>query len=85
MDVIAPKKDFNLNSYSDLIVFVKDRPGHDQRYALNSELFKSFTRYKMKVNLRSGLNETINWYIKNKNWLKKTKTKYKYKRLGLND
>ena len=64
---------------------VKDRPGHDQRYALNSELFKSFTRYKMKVNLRSGLNETINWYIKNKNWLKKTKTKYKYKRLGLND
>ena len=64
---------------------VKDRPGHDLRYALNSNLFKNYSKYKMKMNLKSGLNETINWYMDNENWLKETLKKYHYKRLGLND
>ena len=64
---------------------VKDRPGHDLRYALNSNLLKNYTDYKIKMNLKSGLEQTINWYIDNKNWLKETQRKYRYKRLGLND
>ena len=78
-------KNLTTLSNSKYLKKVKDRPGHDLRYALNSNLFKNYTNYKMKMNLKSGLNETINWYINNEDWLKKTLKNYHYKRLGLND
>ena len=62
---------------------VSDRPGHDKRYALNSTFFKKTINYKMKFNLSLGLKNTIEWYIKNRKWLKSTKKSYKFKRLGL--
>ena len=65
------------------IKFVKDRPGHDFRYALNSKkIFKRF-KWKPKINFEKGLKETVNWYLENKNFLKKiSRTQYE-KRLGL--
>ncbi len=65
------------------VKFVKDRPGHDFRYALNNKkIFKHF-KWKPKINFQKGLEETVNWYIENKNFLKKiSKTQYE-KRLGL--
>ena len=71
------KYDFNK-----LIRYVKDRPGHDFRYALNSSKFKNKTSWKPKIDIENGLKETINWYIKNKNWLKYTQKKYSGNRLG---
>ena len=62
---------------------VKDRPGHDQRYALNTKLFKEIIHYKMEYNIVSGLKKTIEWYTNNSKWLKNTKKSYHYKRLGL--
>ena len=53
---------------SDLIKFVPDRKGHDKRYAIDSSKIESELNWKPKVNLENGLNKTINWYLKNKNW-----------------
>jgi len=64
---------------------VKDRPGHDERYALNTNFFKRNINYKMKKNLVIGLEDTINWYLNNKDWLKSILKTYNYKRLGLID
>ena len=64
---------------------VKDRPGHDERYALNTSLFKKIINYKIQKSLKVGLEDTINWYLNNKSWLKSTHKTYNYKRLGLID
>ena len=65
------------------IVFVKDRPGHDFRYALNSKkIFKEF-KWKTKIDINKGLSGTVEWYFNNKNFLKKISSKNYEKRLGL--
>ena len=65
------------------INFVKDRPGHDKRYALNSNKLKSKLKWKIKYNIEDGLNKTIKWYYKNTDWLEKINQKKYSKRLGL--
>ena len=47
------------------IKFVKDRPGHDFRYALDSKKFLNKLKWKSKVNLKKGLENTFNWYFEN--------------------
>ncbi len=65
------------------IKFVKDRPGHDLRYALNSKkIFKKF-KWKTKIKLDYGLTETVKWYINNKAYLKGIPKKVFKTRLGL--
>jgi len=71
------------------IKFVKDRPGHDFRYALdNKKIFKNL-KWKAKINFKKGLKETILcketilWYLENKNFLNKISKKNYEKRLGL--
>ena len=67
------------------INFVKDRPGHDLRYALNSKIFYDNTKFRLNDSLNSGLIKTIDWYLENKNWTKYMKKKYINKRIGIND
>ena len=65
------------------IKFVKDRPGHDFRYALNSnKIFKSL-KWKYKIKIDEGLFDTIKWYFENKKFLNKISKKNYEKRLGL--
>ena len=65
------------------IKFVKDRPGHDMRYALdNKKIFKKF-KWKTKINFEQGLKETISWYLNNINFLNTISKKSYEKRLGL--
>ena len=65
------------------IKFVKDRPGHDFRYALNTKkIFKKF-RWRSKIYFDEGLKETVIWYLKNKNFLQNISKKEYEKRLGL--
>ncbi len=65
------------------IKFVKDRPGHDFRYALdNKKIFKKL-KWKPKIKFETGLKETVNWYSKNKKFLKNISKKEYEKRLGL--
>ena len=67
------------------IKYIKDRPGHDLRYALNSSKIFAETKWKAKVDIRSGLEKTFLWYFKNKNYFKNMKKKDILKRLGKND
>ena len=66
--------------------FVKDRPGHDFRYAIDSSKIQSDLNWRPKESLTSGLNKTIKWYIKNENWWRKIqRLHYNQERLGLID
>ena len=64
------------------IVFVKDRPGHDVRYALNSNKIKLKLGWKPKTNFRQGIKLTFDWYFKNKKYFKSLSKKDIIKRLG---
>ena len=64
------------------IVFVKDRPGHDLRYALNSNKIKKLG-WKKKLNLNKGLFLTMKWYLENTQWIQKINKKKYSNRLGL--
>ena len=53
------------NSYK----FVKDRPGHDLRYSLNSSKAGKELEWKSAVSLKEGINRTVGWYLQHKSWL----------------
>lgn len=55
-----------------LITFVRDRPGQDKRYAINSSLLKKDVGFQPKIGFEKGLESTINWYIENKTWRNNT-------------
>ena len=67
------------------INFVKDRPGHDIRYALNSNKIKNKLKWKPKTNFEKGIKLTFNWYSSNKKYYKSISKKDIIKRLGSND
>ena len=65
------------------IKFVKDRPGHDFRYALNSKKILKELKWRPKIKFEDGLKETLSWYLYNKEFLKNISKKKYEKRLGL--
>ena len=68
------------------IKFVKDRPGHDFRYALNSSKINNKLKWKAKINIKKGLENTFEWYLKNIRYYTTIKKRDITKRLGkLND
>jgi dTDP-glucose 4,6-dehydratase len=77
------KNEFSILNSKSLIKFVKDRPGHDFRYALdNKKIFKNL-KWKAKVTLYKGLSQTFNWYINNKAFFNSISKKKYMNRLGL--
>jgi dTDP-glucose 4,6-dehydratase len=62
--------------------FVKDRPGHDLKYLLNSNKIRK-EGFKNNFNFKSEIKKTILWYINNKNWLDYCEKKYQGQRIGL--
>ena len=64
------------------IKFVKDRPGHDVRYALNSNKIKKDLKWKPKITFKKGIQLTYEWYKNNKNYYKSLNKKDILKRLG---
>ena len=57
------------------IKFVKDRPGHDFRYALNNKKMLKKLGWKAKISLQTGLSETFDWYLNNKSFFKSVSKK----------
>lgn len=55
--------------YKKLITFIKDRPGHDRRYAINCDKIKKELGWKQSVDFDAGLDNTIKWYLENQNWI----------------
>ena len=64
------------------IDFIKDRPGHDIRYALNSNKIKKQLKWKPKINFKEGIKLTFDWYNNNKKYYKSLSKKDILKRLG---
>ncbi len=64
------------------INFVKDRPGHDMRYAINSNKIKKKLNWKPKISFMNGLEKTFNWYISNQKYYSKLNKKDILIRLG---
>ena len=78
------KKKFPTLADKARIIFVKDRPGHDKRYALNSKKIYKKLKWKPLININKGLVKTIDWYINNPDYFRKIKNKnHIIKRQGL--
>jgi len=58
------------NSFSDLISFVQDRPGHDTSYAIDSSFLKKELMWSPNISFDKGLEKTVNWYLDNEKWWK---------------
>ena len=75
-------KKINLVKKNVKIKFVKDRPGHDFRYALNSNKIKKELKWKPKTSFEKGILDTFNWYLDNKKYYTSLSKKDITKRLG---
>ena len=60
--------------YAELIVFVDDRPGHDLRYAINSDRIREELDWQPSVSLKEGLEKTVRWYLENEQWWQSLQT-----------
>ncbi len=68
LEELAPSKPKGLARYQDLIISVKDRPGHDQRYAIDATKIKQDLGWVPQENFESGLRKTVQWYLANHDW-----------------
>ena len=68
LDDLVLKKPKGVNKFSDLIEFIKDRPGHDQRYAIDNKKICEELNWSPRIDFSDGLKKTIKWYLDNKNW-----------------
>ena len=66
---VAEQTNKDKDYYKKLITFVKDRAGHDRRYAINCDKIKKELGWKQSVDFEKGLKRTIHWYLNNKEWL----------------
>ena len=81
LDEIAPS---GSGSYERLITFVKDRPGHDFRYAIDASETTRRLGWKPKHTFEQGIRETVQWYIDNNEWCEHVQSgAYRGERLGL--
>lgn len=71
LEELAPEKPKNVANYQDLITFVKDRPGHDTRYAIDASKIKNELKWIPEETFESGIRKTVKWYLSNKIWWEK--------------
>lgn len=67
VDEISPRTG---KSRRELITFVKDRPGHDRRYAMDASKMERALGWKPKETFESGLRKTVRWYLENESWVR---------------
>lgn len=70
LDEVRPPQEngLSIESYSELITFVTDRPGHDMRYAIDASKIKTELGWNPKEDFSSGFRKTITWYLENEPW-----------------
>jgi dTDP-glucose 4,6-dehydratase len=72
--------------HNSLITFVKDRPGHDQRYAIDASKIQRELGWKPEETFETGLKKTVQWYLENQKWCQRVMDgSYRGERLGLNE
>lgn len=81
LDKEAPGK---VGRYEQLIEFVQDRPGHDQRYAIDATKIGSELKWQPKESFESGMTQTVRWYLENRDWWQRIESGvYRQQRIGL--
>ena len=60
-----------INNYRELITYVKDRPGHDRRYAINATKIEKELNWRPAETFESGIRKTVEWYLKNADWVER--------------
>ena len=74
-DVLDEMKRLSDNrSRRDLITFIKDRPGHDRRYAIDFGKLKKELNWFPEASLETGIRDTIKWYMENQKWVERVKS-----------
>ncbi|MCU1729594.1 dTDP-glucose 4,6-dehydratase [Pseudomonas sp. 7P_10.2_Bac1] len=85
LDELAPAEIKNnlKGSFKDLITFVKDRPGHDRRYAIDASKIERELGWSPSETFETGLRKTVNWYLDNHSWWQRALSgDYRLSRLG---
>lgn len=68
LEELAPNKPAGIKNYADLIIYVKDRPGHDVRYAIDASKIERELGWKPQETFETGLKKTVQWYLDNQAW-----------------
>ncbi|MEF2147681.1 dTDP-glucose 4,6-dehydratase [Aquilutibacter rugosus] len=72
-------------SRESLITYVKDRPGHDRRYAIDASKLQGELGWKPSVTFEEGINNTVDWYLENQDWVNRVLDgSYQFERIGQN-
>ena len=79
LDAISPAN----RPRHELITFVKDRPGHDLRYAIDASKLESELGWRAKETFETGIDKTVRWYLDNEWWWQPLRERYGGERLGL--
>lgn len=83
MEELQPNKPHGVQHYTDLITFVKDRPGHDLRYAIDASRIQRELGWVPVETFESGLRKTVLWYLDNREWWQRVLDgSYQRERLG---
>ena len=72
--VLAEATGRAVGEYESLITFVKDRPGHDWRYAIDGSRLEEELGFNCRIGLEEGLKMTVNWYLENRTWWERIKS-----------
>lgn len=84
LEELAPEKPAGVAYYRDLITLVTDRPGHDQRYAIDASKIERELGWRPQETFESGIRKTVIWYLANQDWWRRIQENaYKGERLGL--
>lgn len=81
LDKLAPRKDGK--AYAEQIAFVQDRPGHDQRYAIDPSKIERELGWTPLQSFETGIESTVRWYLDNTSWWRSNSPAYEGQRLGL--
>jgi len=76
LEITVPEMKYKISHFNKLITYVKDRPGHDTRYAVDASKISKELSWSPKYKFDDGLIETINWYLANRKWWKPILSKY---------
>ncbi|MET1253591.1 dTDP-glucose 4,6-dehydratase [Aliikangiella maris] len=83
LEELVPSKPEGVSYYTDLISYVKDRPGHDVRYAIDASKIERELGWKPSETFESGIRKTVEWYLNNKDWWSRVLDgSYSLERLG---
>ncbi|MHC8048845.1 dTDP-glucose 4,6-dehydratase [Klebsiella pneumoniae] len=86
LDKVVEQKPGNIRQFADLITFVKDRPGHDLRYAIDAAKIQRYLGWVPEETFESGIEKTVHWYLNNTTWWQRVLDgSYAGERLGLNN